>query len=445
MQKLTLLVLVAILQSASFAGLHFRICEADGINPYNGRDVMVGEKLVVYARCDSTNYAGGGVFVGGDSRNIASVCARDQDPNSINAAGSHFVNAGETARVIQWEDSVISGCDLYGSDILSVPGDWFVVDYFADGIGSAQLDFYDYSDSCDFPVSSLTIAQVTSRDVNDDGHVNNLDYSIFSSYFDTQNCADPNGCGRCDLDNDADVDFVDVLMMWDYWLCTDICEQPMDETLRYRIVDEFGENMISMLTNESRRFFVELDYTDANDVDVFDLEIIMDDVSLGIIDNRAIDPNNANYTAQMLAQPILLGGWANGYSQTQAISFWAASLSSINEGSVASFIYTCNSTELQRLRVQNRSSSSGGVIVYPASEDLVINSPTASQATESATEANSQSSITSESENIDIEALRYFLDNAYADSPDLQSSFTQQQWNDFRQDVLNNYYENYSN
>ncbi len=213
----SLLVLVNLL-SAAKAATSVNIYEADGITPFDGRDIMVGTELTIVVSSDTTDYWSGGLFIAGQNRALAALSARDFDPNTRDWTGSHYEDAGEYAKVTAWTDSEIWGFDLYGSDSNSVPGKWFIIDYEAIGEGDPNVWIYDYSYSFDEPNSLTSFSHAPSRDFNDDDVVNIADYAVLASYWLVQDCDEPSWCDNTDLNTDGYVDFDDLALFADYWL-----------------------------------------------------------------------------------------------------------------------------------------------------------------------------------------------------------------------------------
>ncbi len=212
-----LLALINLL-SAAKAATSVNIYEADGITPFDGRDIMVGTELTIVVSSDTTDYWSGGLFIAGQDRALATLSAREFDPNTRDWTGSHYEDAGEYAKVTAWTDSEIWGFDLYGSDSNSVPGDWFIIDYKAIGEGDPNVWVYDYSYSFDDPNSLTFFSHVPSRDFNDDGVVNIADHAVLASYWLVEDCNEPNWCDNTDINTDGYVDFDDLALFADYWL-----------------------------------------------------------------------------------------------------------------------------------------------------------------------------------------------------------------------------------
>ena len=232
MKKLlaSLLILVLGIVPIAAAQITLKVCEADGETPFDcNDDIMVGTELVLIVSSDSNDYWSGGLFITGEDRALGTLAGSGLDPNDPNArdyTDSHYEDAGDLAIVTGWKDSSIWGFDLYtfypvdgNSDNNStVPGDWFIIDYEADEVGDCNVGFYDYSISWDDPNYFLTFSHSPTRDLNSDEKVNFIDFAIFASQWDANDCNDPNWCEGADLDRNGDVDYNDLGLFVEYWL-----------------------------------------------------------------------------------------------------------------------------------------------------------------------------------------------------------------------------------
>lgn len=238
MKKLLTGILVLGIAAMAAGHVTLQVYQADGQTLLDCNDsVAAGTKLTLVISSDSNDYWSGGLFIKDQDRDLATLVARDYDPNRLmydpnqslyeipqfvrDWAGSHYESAGELARVTAWEDSSIQGFDLYTSDINDsnfVPGDWFVIDYYADGVGDCNVGFYDYSISWNDPNYCISFSHIPTRDLNSDKMVDFRDYAIFASRWNAADCNDPDCCDGADLDLDGDVDHGDLLFFTEYWL-----------------------------------------------------------------------------------------------------------------------------------------------------------------------------------------------------------------------------------
>ena len=128
--------------------ISLNVYDADEITPFdcNGH-TMVGTRLTLIVSSDSNDYWSGGLFITGQDRALGTLGGRDYDPNTRDWTGSHFEDAGDLAKVTEWRDSFIWGFDFYtfypvngnSEDNSTVPGDWFIIDYYADEVGECNV------------------------------------------------------------------------------------------------------------------------------------------------------------------------------------------------------------------------------------------------------------------------------------------------------------------
>lgn len=218
MNKWIFFFLVTGVLSVNFADPILTVYEADGETLFDGRDIMAGTSLTIVVTIDSNDYWSGGLFIADDNRFLGCLSGRDSDPNSRDLEDSYYSNAGDHASVLGWNDSDIWGYDLYGSDVNSLAGDWFVIDYEAIGAGEPNVLFYDYDVDWNEPVSSESFSQIKSLDYNDDEIVNILDFSCLCENWLANNCDDPNWCDGTDINEDGIVDSNDLVIFSNFWL-----------------------------------------------------------------------------------------------------------------------------------------------------------------------------------------------------------------------------------
>jgi hypothetical protein len=99
------------------------------------------------------------------------------------------------------------------------PGDWFVVDYYAQQAGFCVVEFYDSSTGVDTLIQTLSFTHVPSRDFNRDSIVDFQDFARFAAQWRSA-ASDPSSGPTADLDLDADgrVDLADLASFCRYWL-----------------------------------------------------------------------------------------------------------------------------------------------------------------------------------------------------------------------------------
>jgi len=382
-KKLLVLVLTLAIVQIVVAQVTLKVCEADGVTPLDGSDIMVGSKVALIVSSDANDYWSGGLFIRGQDRALATLSARDSDPNTRDCTNSHYEAAGNMAKVTAWKDSDIWGFDLYGSDINAIAGDWFIIDYEAISLGDPNVEFYDYSINWDEPNSLLTFHHVPTRDFNDDEIVDTLDVAVLGSYWLAEDCNDPNWCGKTDLNTDGYVDTVDFALFQEYWLWgvppgeDPNQSEPEDPNsapnTTCSIVDANGLNEIAIDVNDSITLYVDM-ITTAEDVYTFHIEVHISDPNLGSIDNTAYDLNNppGPGTARILAEPRtpFYDYWGPSYEQEEGIRLCGASfVGVISDGHLASFEFTCQSQGDVTLELVNWGSSSSSTVVL---ESIII-------------------------------------------------------------------------
>ncbi|MHC4336999.1 MAG: hypothetical protein ACYSTG_03480 [Planctomycetota bacterium] len=369
-KKLLTLVLVLSMCLTAVGQISLKVYEADGVTPFDcNNDIMVGTKLTLIVSSDSNDYWSGGLFIAGQDRELGTLAGRDWDPNAIVSSsndvisgdwtGSHFEEAGDMARVMDWVDSSICGFDLHTSVVCPndwpgnpEAGDWFIIDYYTEEVGDCNVGFYDYYDydtSWSEPNYYITFSHVPTRDLNSDEAVNFGDFAIFSSQWYATDCNDPNWCDGADLERDGDVDCNDLGLFVEYWLWPtsgnvpnepNEPNYPENPNVVYRIVDANGLSEITIDVNDSITLYVDMETNDVN-VYSFDVEVVISDPNLGSIDNTEC-PNG---TAQILATPRTpyFDYWGPGTIQEEGIRLRDFNILSgpMSDGHLASFVFTC--------------------------------------------------------------------------------------------------------
>ncbi len=361
--------------------------EVDPNDPF-----MDGAQMRIVVSSDSDDFWQGGLFVRDANRDTASIWGRGYDANTRDYTDSHYADAGDFARVTGWKDSVKWGVDMStfyavdgnSEDDSTQIGDWFVVDYCAIDVGTCQLEFFDYTDSWDDPNRIIEIEHVRSCDFVDDNTVNFKDFAVFSAYWLDSDCNDPNWCDGTDLDTSGKVDANDLRLFTNLWLwnATPISEpndRLADPNIEYRIVSLDNDNDIYMDVNEVKRLYVKMTTTDANDVAMFDIEVILSDPNLGSIYNTAYDagsPNDPNY-AEILATPRDPNWdyWGPGLGDDSALGLVGVNTDHIalSDGNLASFELTYTGPNDLTLELINWGSyNTDDRKVYPVRKKMII-------------------------------------------------------------------------
>jgi hypothetical protein len=239
MKKLLVPALVAALAPVAAGKAWVTVYQHDGKTPLAAvdadhpnvfREIMVGTRLTFVISSDTGGKWGGLLQLSWDDANDAGLTGRGLTPP---APGSPFkfstykdsaLNAaGANASVRGFQDMYGIGLDFQNDASLPIsggtrpayPGDWFVVDYYAEQVGTCNVELYDSSDVL---LQTLSFTHVPSRDFNHDSIVDFQDFARFAFYW--RSAADPGSGPTADLDLNADgrVDLADLAAFSRYWL-----------------------------------------------------------------------------------------------------------------------------------------------------------------------------------------------------------------------------------
>ncbi len=226
MKKLLLISLFFSMASVAVGEVSTRVSMADGNTPleladpnipFVYRDIMVGTQLTIIVDSNDPEAIPNGIdlAIADANRDYGLLSARGTEPNY---QLSCLPAAGKGAGVYTWLESGIAGFSLYpGREDVNV-GDWFIIDYNATAVGSCKVGYYDHDVSLFVPVYYLEFTHVPTRDFNDDGIVNFVDFDLFASYWQAAGCADPGWCQGADIDNTGSVDGRDLGLFVDFWV-----------------------------------------------------------------------------------------------------------------------------------------------------------------------------------------------------------------------------------
>ena len=220
MKKWFVLSAVFIAVMSASAAIEIRVCDPNDLRPLGIDEIMMGTQVSLVVSSDANDLWSGGLFIHDAHRSRGVLRARHSaDPNDP-AGSSCLLAAGDRAFVRAWNDSLMSGFDLYTDDYSRETGNWFVLDYTPLAEGDCVLHFYDHSKSFTVADPNLPVSLQNSptRDWNANGTVDLADYAVLASRWMAQNCGEPDWCGGVDLDRDGNVGIVDLLMFADYWL-----------------------------------------------------------------------------------------------------------------------------------------------------------------------------------------------------------------------------------
>lgn len=242
MKKLLVPVLLAALTPLAAAKVWVTVYQHDGKTPLAAvdadhpnvyRDIMVGTRLVLVIRSDAGEQWGGFLLLSQDDKEYGRLSGRGLTPPAPGGSFPRFTAyrdsalnaAGTKAAVRSFESS--DGTGLYlNSDYQpyitdghpAYPGDWFIVDYYAEQVGVCHVELYDFSTGFDVLLQTLSFTHVPSRDFNHDTVVDFQDFARFASGW--RSAADAGSSPTADLDlhGDGRVDLADLTSFSRYWL-----------------------------------------------------------------------------------------------------------------------------------------------------------------------------------------------------------------------------------
>jgi len=225
MKKLLLILSFFATASVAVADVSTRVCMADGNTPLElaypsvplvYREIMVGTQLTIIVDSNLAQEGrGSSLAIADANRDYGLLSARGTEPNY---QGSCLPAAGTGAGVYTWLETGIAGFDMYsGREDVNV-GDWFIIDYNATAVGICKVGFYDHNESAYEPIYYLEFTHVRTRDFNNDGIVNFVDFEVFASYWQATDCADPGWCQGADIDSTGSVDGNDLGLFVDFWV-----------------------------------------------------------------------------------------------------------------------------------------------------------------------------------------------------------------------------------
>jgi hypothetical protein len=203
------------------------LAPVDPNHPAMYQDIMVGTKLVIVVSSDSSQSWWGSLqYAPRDGENMP-LTGRGYNPVRDSFADSCFPAAGKSATARFIDDMGIWCLDLTTSAHPS-PGDWFILDYCANGVGTYDLGLYDLDIAWDVPVQLLSFTQVPSCDFDRDGITNFEDFALLASHTSLPHPIVNNPSGAFDLNSDGRADFRDLADFSGHWLERTTCDTPLD-------------------------------------------------------------------------------------------------------------------------------------------------------------------------------------------------------------------------
>jgi hypothetical protein len=462
-KKLVILILVFVMVPTVLGQVWVQVYEADGVTPFDfNSGVMVGSKLVFVVISDSNDNWSGGLFIVGQYRERGILAGRDKNPNSRDWTGSHFADAGDLAKVTAWRDSLIWGFDLYtyypvdeySEANSTAPGDWFIIDYYADEVGECNVVFYEYNDygiSWREPNYVFTFFNVPARDLNSDEVVDFRDFTILSSQWNNNDCNGPDWCAGADIDRDGDVDYSDLALFVEYWLWPDSDNgpdesdipdpnYPEDPNITYSIVDANGLSEITIDVNDSVILYVDIASSNDNNVCVFDVEVNISDPNLGSIDNTEYPDGSAQILAEPNKDPSW-DYWGPGWWQEEGIRLLGATNGcAIGDGHLASFVFTCEGPGDVTLEVKNLASfNTDYEEVFPKLTSIVIHQVDQQMMGAGSEMLGMEETMQSEStqEDVDTDELVSWLEELWLLDKEIRKTYNRAEWNEFIDSVEN--------
>ncbi len=469
MKKTVILTFIFGIAPIAFGQVLLQVYEADEVTPFDcNSNVMVGDKLVLIVRSESNDTWSGGLFITGQDRLLGTLAGRDKDPDSRDWTGSHYADAGDLAKVTEWRDSTMWGFDLYtflpfypfdnnSVDNSTVPGSWFVIDYYANEVGECNVGLYGYnSDEISWtePNYLIIFSNVPTRDLNSDELVDFHDFAIYSLQWINDNCNEPEWCEGADIDRDGDVDHKDLGLFADYWLWPDSSNEPdepcspgdpnypEDPNIIYSIVDASGLSEITLDINDSITLYVDIASSNDNDVQAFDIEVDISDPNLGSIDNTEYPDG----TAQILAEPNRESSWdywGPGWRQEEGIRLSGLTTgNAIADGHLASFVFTSEGPGDVILELINCVSfNTDSEEVFPKLESIVIHQVDPQMMGASSEMLLTEETTLSESpqEDVDIDELVNWLEELWFEGDEIKKTYNRAEWKEFIDLVENAY------
>lgn len=261
MKKLLVLALAAALTPLAAAKVWVTVYQYDGKTPLAAvdanqpdvyREIMVGTRLTLVISSDAADKWGGNLKLSWDDALYGRLSGRGLTPPAPGSPtkistykGSCLDAAGTKATVMDLADAYWLGLN-FGNDTsayqpngghVAYPGDWFVVDYYAEQVGDCSVEFHGHdlpshaADRNAVPIigpeqllQTLSFQHVPSRDFNGDTVVDFQDFARFAAHW--RSVPDPNVGAAFDLNTDGRVDGLDLAFFSEYGLERTDCNEP---------------------------------------------------------------------------------------------------------------------------------------------------------------------------------------------------------------------------
>jgi hypothetical protein len=186
-------------------------------------DIMVGTKLVVVISSDARLDFSGFLMFPDDG--VMSLTGRGYNPKRSTYIDSSLPAAGDEADVVSFIDLGAKGFNLV-TGFLPSPGDWFILDYCAERVGSCSLELYDAFGDWSVPIDVLSLTQVPSCDFNGDATVDFEDLALLASHNSPLADSVTDDQAAFDLNSDHAIDLRDLALFSGHWLERIPCDDP---------------------------------------------------------------------------------------------------------------------------------------------------------------------------------------------------------------------------
>ena len=260
---------IVLLASTAWAAVSARVFHADEQTPLLWadpnvpdvyQDIMVGTRLTIFIISDEPGGWAGQLWHSWEDAAIGTICARDEDPDKYGYEGSLLPAVRQEKGALVRDSADETGQALYLVCTAATPaGEWFVVDYYAETLGTCYLGLYadelqvdPNPDNLYIPptalgqplgpfvaLQALAFNHVASRDFNQDTVVNFVDFALLArawrsgapdpNLMEPAPPIDPNTVLSPDLNADDIVDVADWALFSTYWLeRTDVNQRAAD-------------------------------------------------------------------------------------------------------------------------------------------------------------------------------------------------------------------------
>jgi hypothetical protein len=245
------LALAGLLTSTALAVVSVQVYRADEQTPLEWvdpnipdvyRDIMVGTRLTLFVVSDApASIWSGGLWVSWDDWNRGTIAGRGYNEEDINFDGSVLPASGRITHIL--DSPTENGMDFTMSIDTAMAGEWFVLDYHAEALGTCNVGLYSVQPGDELPhdfnylfdkpplgdntwIQGLSFNHVPSRDHNEDSRVDFADFAIWATRWNEPALADPNMAPPSDPNmappsdpnEHGAIDARDLALFCTYWL-----------------------------------------------------------------------------------------------------------------------------------------------------------------------------------------------------------------------------------